>query len=194
MDDIRHRLFGLGDHRLAFAEDGSPDLAQAFDPSIVNVGLMVFPGEQRDLRQLRLRLLSTSSFADDRRRRAPTSPLYQIVGFSSNYKRPHSDYTEHQLQSRQGAWGRRQRLLAGMQAVSSYGDLLRRGDHRRQAALVAESPNASTSSSFSATAARNASSSNVPSRTGDGTVSAKASRPPRPRRWRRRTVALYDGL
>jgi len=151
-----------GATRLTCAEAGARTLLQAFNPSIVSVGLMVFPGVNNATSasyDYACSGNSTPTIASY----AATSPLYQIVGFSTDYKTSPTATTLNASSNLVKALGGGGTGCKGLQAIGGYGTYYARVIAAAQAALVAKNPNGFNVIIFLSDGDANASSSNVPS-------------------------------
>ena len=152
-----------GATRLTCAEAGARTLLQAFNPSIVSVGLMVFPGVNNTT-SAGYDYDCSSSKSPTIASYSATSPLYQIVGFSTDYKTSPTATTLNTSSNLVRALGGGGSGCAqGLQAIGGYGTYYAGVIAAAQAALVAKNPNAFNVIIFLSDGDANASSSNVPS-------------------------------
>ena len=151
-----------GATRLTCAEAGARTLLQAFNPSIVSVGLMVFPGVNNTT-SAGYDYACSGSSSPTIASYAATSPLYQIVGFSTDYKTSPTATTLNASSNLVKALGGGGSGCKGLQAIGGYGTYYAGVIAAAQAALVAKNPNAFNVIIFLSDGDANASSSNVPS-------------------------------
>jgi Flp pilus assembly protein TadG len=152
-----------GATRLTCAEAGARTLLQAFNPSIVNVGLMAFP-PVNNTTSAGYDYDCSSSPSPTISSYAATSPLYQIVGFSNDYKTSPTATTLNTSSNLVRALGGGGSGCAqAMQAIGGYGTYYAGVITAAQAALKAKNPNAYNVIIFLSDGDANASSSNVPS-------------------------------
>ena len=151
-----------GATRLTCAEAGARTLLQAFNPSIVSVGLMVFPGVNNTT-SAGYDYACSGKNSPTIASYAATSPLYQIVGFSTDYKTSPTATTLNASSNLVKALGGGGSSCPGLQAIGGYGTYYAGVIAAAQAALVAKNPNAFNVIIFLSDGDANASSSNVPS-------------------------------
>ena len=109
-----------GATELTCAEAGARTLLQAFNPSIVSVGLMVFPGVTSTTPPGMIMIARAATRRQSPHTRLP-SPLYQIVGFSTDYKTSPAATTLNASSNLVRLLGAGAAAVAGLQAVGGYG-------------------------------------------------------------------------